>query len=149
MPATTRHSRERKGSPCTVLFPAGRFAELGQLLGSPASSPGRGDARSAGSPWLLVSPGSGDEIRHRLTREKTVVGRDSGCDVVLDGTTVSRQHAAVDMLAAGVRVRDLDSRNGVFVNGRFRRHAWLRDGDALQIGNVRLLVVHGEQHAAS
>lgn len=46
-----------------------------------------------------------------------VVGRSSACDVPIRDLTVSRHHAEVEAAAAGLRVRDLGSTNGTFING--------------------------------
>jgi hypothetical protein len=55
--------------------------------------------------------------------EPMLIGRDAGCAVVLrtgahsDQNTVARRHARVEFEPAGVRVRDLRSTNGTWVNG--------------------------------
>ena len=46
-----------------------------------------------------------------------VVGRSSACDVPIRDLTVSRHHGEVEAAAAGLRVRDLGSTNGTFING--------------------------------
>src|SRR5678809_118748 len=48
---------------------------------------------------------------------KQVVGRDGDCDTVLAGSEISRRHAEFRADGPIVAVRDLDSRNGVLVNG--------------------------------
>jgi hypothetical protein len=65
----------------------------------------------------------------------TVVGRDPDCHVTLDDPLVSRKHARILVGADRVVVEDLDSRNGVLLNGiGIRRPTPLRDGDRLHIG---------------
>lgn len=46
-----------------------------------------------------------------------VVGRSSACDVPIRDLTVSRHHGEVEAAATGLRVRDLGSTNGTFING--------------------------------
>jgi sigma-54 dependent transcriptional regulator, acetoin dehydrogenase operon transcriptional activator AcoR len=75
-------------------------------------------------PATLVTP---------LTRLQ-VVGRDEACDTVLAGTEVSRRHAEFRVDGPVVAVRDLDSRNGVFVNGARCRDALLRVNDVVRCG---------------
>ena len=54
--------------------------------------------------------------------------------------TLSRLHAALERYEAGWCVRDLDSRNGTFVNGqRIWRERPLRPGDELRVGATRLI----------
>lgn len=68
------------------------------------------------------------------------VGRHASCDIVLDSTHVSRRHAQISVSRNGVQLRDLDSANGVYLNGVRLGPvpARLRDGDRLLIGNEQL-----------
>jgi hypothetical protein len=78
-----------------------------------------------------------------LPEGRSIVGRNDACRVVLDDPDVSRRHAALDVTGGRVSVVDLDSANGVQVNGarvRGGSHA-LQDGDVLSIGNQTLRVV--------
>jgi transcriptional regulator with PAS, ATPase and Fis domain len=63
-----------------------------------------------------------------------VVGRDPSCDTVLEGTEVSRRHAELRVDGPLLAVRDLESRNGVFVNGVKVADAPLGPGDVLRCG---------------
>jgi transcriptional regulator with PAS, ATPase and Fis domain len=63
-----------------------------------------------------------------------VVGRDEGCDTVLEGTEVSRRHAELRVDGPILAVRDLASSNGVFVNGVRTMDAPLAIGDVLRCG---------------
>jgi pSer/pThr/pTyr-binding forkhead associated (FHA) protein len=67
------------------------------------------------------------------------VGRGDDCDVVLDDVSVSRQHARLVVGLDGASVEDLESVNGVYLNGaRVTSAAPLKDGDVLIIGNREL-----------
>ncbi len=64
-----------------------------------------------------------------------VVGRSSGCHIVLDDGLVSRRHAQFVVNAKVAAVEDFGSVNGVYVNGeRISGQRALRDGDRVQIG---------------
>jgi transcriptional regulator with PAS, ATPase and Fis domain len=63
-----------------------------------------------------------------------VVGRDETCDTVLEGAEVSRRHAELRVDGPLVVVRDLESSNGVFVNGVRTTDAPLAPGDVLRCG---------------
>jgi transcriptional regulator with AAA-type ATPase domain len=65
---------------------------------------------------------------------RSVVGRESSCDTVLGGHEISRRHAELSVDGPLVSVRDLESRNGVFVNGVGRTDAPLVPGDVLRLG---------------
>jgi pSer/pThr/pTyr-binding forkhead associated (FHA) protein len=54
---------------------------------------------------------------------------------------VSRRHASVSKTTAGFELRDRDSTNGTFVNGRrIDQPRLLEDGDCLKFGDVSLVV---------
>jgi hypothetical protein len=75
-------------------------------------------------------------VEYRLSAGPLVVGRGSGADIVLGGPLVSRRHAELTDTAQGLVVRDLGSRNGVFVNGhRISTPVVLEVGDSLAIGD--------------
>jgi transcriptional regulator with PAS, ATPase and Fis domain len=62
------------------------------------------------------------------------VGRDPSCDTVLEGTEVSRRHAELRVDGPMLAVRDLESRNGIYVNGVKTTDAPLGPGDLLRCG---------------
>ena len=76
-----------------------------------------------------VSPGS--------TR---TIGRATIADLVLDAALVSRVHCRLEANDETLEVIDLESTNGVYVNGErvSRRH--LIPGDRLRVGRVELAV---------
>ena len=67
-----------------------------------------------------------------------VIGRDPGCDVVLDDPLASRRHAQVERNEAGqLQIRDLGSSNGTFVDGsRLTGTAVLSPRTAIRIGHT-------------
>ena len=76
-----------------------------------------------------------------------VVGRDPGCDIVLNDSKCSRRHAVIEDGPAGLSIRDAGSANGDLR----QRHARSRGrrsspGDSVQLGEVllRLLPEIGE-----
>jgi hypothetical protein len=74
----------------------------------------------------------------RLKKTANVVGRDAGCDVVIDNFQVSRRHCLLEVLERGVAVKDLDSTNGTFVNGAPVKDGTLYEGDRLSLGTYGL-----------
>lgn len=70
-----------------------------------------------------------------------IIGRAPHCHVWLDAAGVSRQHARIQIAAAGRRasIEDLGSTNGTFVRGsRLVALEDLSDGDVIQVGAVAL-----------
>lgn len=73
-----------------------------------------------------------------LQGPRVLVGRSSKCDLTLRDESVSRHHAEFLESPAGWLMRDLESRNGIEVNGRRVSERLLANGDRLKIGNVEL-----------
>ncbi len=69
-----------------------------------------------------------------LPESPVVVGREPGCDVVLEGDQVSRRHAEIRREGLIYSIRDLDSRNGVYLDGVRSKTGTLRLGGLVRIG---------------
>jgi len=82
-----------------------------------------------------------DQREIPLDQPTITLGRTLDNDVILDHPTVSRRHAQIHLRHGQPFLRDLNSRNGTFVNGQRVSECVLRDGDRLALGEVRLLVV--------
>lgn len=90
--------------------------------------------------WLEIRRGQTPVTNVNLVGRRVVVGRSPDCDVVLNTTSVSRQHAELLCDDAGWRVRDLGSRNGTGVNGtRVAGERALQSGDVLRIDEFDLV----------
>lgn len=67
------------------------------------------------------------------------VGRNASCQLSLDDPLVSRRHAVIEVHGDAVTVEDLQSRNGVLVNGRrIEGRVRLAVGDRILIGSQEL-----------
>lgn len=73
----------------------------------------------------------------QLTNERTTVGRRPDNDIVLDDQTVSGQHAAFLNLQ-NFYIEDLNSTNGVLLNGKKVSKRQLAHGDVIRIGKHEL-----------
>ncbi|MDG6106220.1 FHA domain-containing protein [Dactylosporangium aurantiacum] len=71
---------------------------------------------------------------------RTRIGRAPDNDIVLADLQVSRYHAELVRTDGGLRLVDLGTRNGSFVNGRRVGEADLRSGDLLSFGRHQLVV---------
>jgi pSer/pThr/pTyr-binding forkhead associated (FHA) protein len=65
-----------------------------------------------------------------------VVGRDEEADIIVDDGDVSRRHCSIAGLPNGIRVQDLGSTNGTWLNGKRITSATLKNGDKLAVGNI-------------
>lgn len=92
----------------------------------------------------LVASLNGEPLQEQpLNRGHVLIGRDAMCDICINHPTVSRYHALVVNSPRGVKVVDLGSTNGTFINGRkFRQYALLNK-DKLSIGASEILFVTG------
>ncbi|HEY1692412.1 MAG TPA: FHA domain-containing protein [Polyangiaceae bacterium] len=70
-----------------------------------------------------------------LPRGITVIGRSLDCNLTIEDPLVSRQHAKIVVDDEGGTVEDMESRNGVRINGApIRGPQRLQDGDRVRIG---------------
>jgi transcriptional regulator with PAS, ATPase and Fis domain len=69
-----------------------------------------------------------------LTEERMLLGRDEACAIHLPGEETSRRHAEIRRQGEGFALRDLDSRNGIFVDGARIRESSLSRGQVLRLG---------------
>ncbi|MBX3188355.1 MAG: FHA domain-containing protein [Labilithrix sp.] len=75
-----------------------------------------------------------------LPRGATILGRSSDCHVTIEDPLVSRHHARIVLEGDRAVVYDLNSRNGVKVNGAaVKDPVELKDGDRLRIGTQELV----------
>jgi hypothetical protein len=88
-----------------------------------------------GATRLLIHSEDGREIVHVLGR-KTSIGRTPDNDLQLDAKYISRHHAVILVGPVNAVIEDLNSTNGVQVNGRRITRQTLRDGDHIAIGRV-------------
>ena len=98
------------------------------------------DEIAAEGPALVVRSGGGRAGEHFIPQgDRTTIGRSPDNDIFLDDVTVSRKHAVVLQSGGELRIEDLGSLNGPFVNRRRIDAATrLESGDEVQIGKYRL-----------
>jgi hypothetical protein len=80
-----------------------------------------------------------DGQRHELRKRRTVIGRSKDCDLQLDDANASRRHAELRQEGTSYWIIDLDSTNGLEVNGRRAKRAKLDTGDRITIGSTDLV----------
>jgi len=115
----------------------------------------RRHSRPKANAALLISAADQPPRRVELDRERMTLGRDETCDIPLTGTTISRRHAEIFSDPFGRWwVRDLGSRNGVYLDGQRVAERALRAGDLLRIGEFGVALEqiesrHGRQTPGS
>ena len=115
--------------------------DTGELERLVEDLPGGRTAR-AGSALLDALLGAGRRNRPprlaALSAKRTLrIGRAPDCDIVLTDDTVSRVHAELLMLDGRWNLRDTNSTNGTWVNGRrLRGQLEIEPGDVVMFGDV-------------
>lgn len=88
----------------------------------------------SGSAHLI---GSGGET-YPITAFPFVIGRGTECDLVTNGKGVSRKHAEIVYQSGRFVINDLDSLNGIKINGFKVNRVILEEGDTIKLGDVSL-----------
>jgi pSer/pThr/pTyr-binding forkhead associated (FHA) protein len=91
---------------------------------------------------LIVQSGKHQGKRLCLPDEgEVLIGRDETCQIRLASSEVSRHHCVLKPTPEGILARDLDSRNGTFLNESLMEdETLLKPGDILRIGPIMLQV---------
>jgi FhaA, N-terminal domain/FHA domain len=82
-----------------------------------------------------------DGERRSVDKERVVLGRSRECDIQLADPNVSRRHAELRQEGASFWIVDLDSTNGLEVNGKRVKRAKLSDGDTFTLGSTDVTFV--------
>ena len=89
---------------------------------------------------LRLKPVSWGARPVRLTDEPVTIGRHPDNQIRLKDEKASRFHCVVEPDSDGYRIRDLNSRNGVKLNGERIGSAMIADGDTIVVGSSEFMV---------
>jgi predicted component of type VI protein secretion system len=99
-------------------------------------------------PAQLVALNEGPNIL--VDKPILLIGRHPECDIQIDSRKISRRHCCIAQVHDYLVIRDLDSTNGVRINGVRVVEGRLHPGDELTVGNHRYQVTwEGEVPAPS
>jgi adenylate cyclase len=90
--------------------------------------------------FFLIIKQHGGTQQYPLAEGKTIVGRATQCDIVINDDSISRQHARLDVRPDVVQLSDLQSRNGTYLAGDQVREITLYGGEPLRFGDVQATV---------
>lgn len=93
---------------------------------------------------LVVLKGRQAGSVHTIDKWRVTLGRDE-CDICLDDTEISRQHALLEIRGTDATLQDLGSTNGIHVDGSRVTQAPLQDRSEFRIGNHELMFVVTER----
>lgn len=90
-----------------------------------------------GTAYIKVIRGAADSPKYPLVKE-TTIGRAHTNHIVLKEARISRQHAIIRQAGKEYVIEDLQSSNGIFINGERVKEHVLSKGDQIQIGDFVL-----------
>ena len=110
-------------------------------LATPPAATGEGPQRVEFVVLKVVGGPHKGEMYPVPAGEAAVIGRSRRAGIRLErDSKISREHVKVEASVSGVRVLDLQSRNGTWVNQESLTTAIVRDGDEVRLGRTRIRV---------
>ena len=93
--------------------------------------------------FLRQVTGPGAPRDWTLGADEVIIGRSKTADFCIESPELSRHHLKVERHGKEFKAIDLDSRNGLYLDGVRIHSVVLRRGDVIQIGNVSFLYREG------
>jgi pSer/pThr/pTyr-binding forkhead associated (FHA) protein len=124
MSGNNKRLNDRNGFDTTEEIPRGKFAEIVPL---------------SQRAYLEITGSEEKDGIFELGEKPVAIGRSAECDIQLGVPNVSRKHALVLVHNEEYLIEDLQSTNGVFVNGIKVVKCVLRNNDQIEIGGVKLV----------
>src|SRR5574340_106800 len=84
-----------------------------------------------------------------LNKERMTIGRKPHNDIAIDNLAVSGEHAAIVTILHDSFLEDLDSTNGLEVNGTATKKHFLQNNDVIGIGKYKLKYINDQAGQAS
>lgn len=91
---------------------------------------------------LLITRAGEAPVHRFIDSERISMGRQPGCDLILDGNGVSKEHAVLLTIGNDHILEDQGSTNGTLVNGQPIRRRILQNRDQIDIGPYRIQYVN-------
>jgi pSer/pThr/pTyr-binding forkhead associated (FHA) protein len=117
-----------------------------QYYACPTDPGGQGAGRIIGASRFFMNvvmvmfKGSDERRSFAISRDVTLIGRREDCDFRIPLGDISRKHCRLVVEGDVLRVQDLGSSNGTFVNGKRVQDAVLSAGDTLQVGPITFVL---------
>jgi pSer/pThr/pTyr-binding forkhead associated (FHA) protein len=89
---------------------------------------------------LVMFRADGERKSFSITRDVTVIGRREDCDFRIPLGDISRKHCRLIKEETALKIEDLGSSNGTYINGQRIHDTELSPGDTIQIGPVVFVV---------
>jgi hypothetical protein len=89
---------------------------------------------------FLVKAPNGQEKAYPMRADVVIIGRSDRCDIAVKDGSMSGRHAEISTVDGEIRVKDLGSANGIWLNGERVEEVELYDGDILRCGQTSIRV---------
>ena len=96
--------------------------------------------------WLVMKTADGIDRPFQIEKPRTVIGRETRCDVRIPVSAVSKKHCEIRLRDGELSLTDLDSDSGTFHNGDRVEKAKLSNDDTLTVGPVTFVVRVSSDH---
>lgn len=93
---------------------------------------------------LILSMDGAVLKEYPLSKERMTIGRKAHNDIAIDNLAVSGEHAAIVTILHDSFLEDLDSTNGLEVNGKPTKKHFLQNNDVIEIGKYKLKYIHDQ-----
>lgn len=98
---------------------------------------------------LILSMDGAVLKEYEISKERTLIGRKPHNDIVIENLAVSSEHAAVITILNDSFLEDLDSTNGLSVNGVVTKKHFLQNNDVIEIGKYKLKYLNDQPGEAT
>jgi hypothetical protein len=135
----TRMVQPRQGAKRVAEEPDGQAESGATMIYKPRSAPAAA-ADDAPAPEVdrEVASLAWDGQTMRIEKRRVLLGRSRECDIQVEDANVSRRHAELRQEGSSYWIVDLDSTNGVEVNGQRVKRAKLSSGDSFTVGSTEI-----------
>ncbi len=99
--------------------------------------------------WLTMKTADGDERSFPITKRRTIIGRDSRCDLRIAVPAVAEKHCEILLDGDVAEIHDLDSYTGTFRKGDRVDRAILDVNDRLTIWQATFVLCRLEAAVVS
>jgi len=90
---------------------------------------------------VVIHRGPSKGARFLIDQARSSIGRATDSQIFLDDVTVSRKHAAIEVVDGVFTLQDLGSLNGTYLNNQSVSKSALKTGDEIQIGKFHMLFI--------
>lgn len=91
--------------------------------------------------WFLEALNGNHKGKRYKLKKSTLLGRSEQCDMQLQDDKISRQHARLDIIGGALKITDMGSANGCYVNNNKITSSYARAEDQLKLGDNEFKII--------